>query len=790
MWIRKVFSWLLLWSLCLYLQGGISYAQQDISVGGFGPYFDIARDVKWGASAIGGANNNFLISPNDPAASICIFFHNNNNTSGHSFNLVVSQTGDPRQSVYTQDTGAWIPVTVLGIPSPLPAGGTGAAFVRSYAAARLAVSISGATTQAGTPDTVNIFAVTTHANSCGPVPASQTANNCSITVPNESGTGTVLNSLAKITGAPSTAIVTSAGDTSGQVGIVIGGAGRTGVALLSLCGLVPLNIDGATVAGDYIAISAGSNGKGTDVGATYPTSGDVIGRVLTTNVGAGQYIIDQFPPEMKAGSGAFPRWDQILNSGANKSFNMASFFTDMDWPMSSDPGVPLFKLHDRATSVCCEDVLNLTNNDQQATAHNYGFIAPGATLDLDTTDAQVALGNFGSLIAHNTFISASSKTNASGGINQTFKGIIGGQIELDSTASGFSNPPAAGLFSSVASGTHIGNMTGVSTLAVVPDFNVGLQGGTACGLIVAENATCSPNGTANFSVLQLQNTNKPPSLIGLDLGSLAVNSGASASFTGALFPSEPIANSAGLNFTSIDLGDLWGTGRAGGTGQGIHIHAVESNLNSNATAKAYGMNVENVISNTSAAAVSGIHIGQVQAVNSSASTGIDIAALVGDSAPGSTITGIHIGPTSGQGTFKAIQVDAGGVVNFSGTMQAMVMLPGYAVNVAGGTSDISGNIVASVPVDSMWHIEVALNCTATSASATENVTIGWTDTGSHAQTLTFGSPVTCTALGSSSIASFDFNFRAKAATAITYATTRVNTPTWDLSIALDQRSSL
>jgi len=49
--------------------------------------------------------------------------------------------------------------------------------------------------------------------------------------------------------------------------------------------------------------SSSVNGDCSDVGATYPTSGQVIGRVLSTNVGAGTYAMIVFPTEID-GAGA------------------------------------------------------------------------------------------------------------------------------------------------------------------------------------------------------------------------------------------------------------------------------------------------------------------------------------------------------------------------------------------------------------------------------------------------------------------------------------------------------
>jgi hypothetical protein len=62
--------------------------------------------------------------------------------------------------------------------------------------------------------------------------------------------------------------------------------------------------DGATTAGDYVQISSTTAGNCHDTGsASYPASGQLIGRVLSTNGAAGTYTIDLFPPEIKAASG-------------------------------------------------------------------------------------------------------------------------------------------------------------------------------------------------------------------------------------------------------------------------------------------------------------------------------------------------------------------------------------------------------------------------------------------------------------------------------------------------------
>ena len=117
-----------------------------------------------------------------------------------------------------------------------------------------------------------------------------------ISVANEAGTGTTVSTLTKLTGAPSTGIIAATTDSIGVIGICISGCGITGSALIQTSGLAACVFDGATTAGDYVQISSGTAGNCHDTGAaTYPGgSGQVMGRVLSTNGGGGTYTIILF----------------------------------------------------------------------------------------------------------------------------------------------------------------------------------------------------------------------------------------------------------------------------------------------------------------------------------------------------------------------------------------------------------------------------------------------------------------------------------------------------------------
>ncbi len=120
--------------------------------------------------------------------------------------------------------------------------------------------------------------------------------------------GTTLNQLAKLvpSGAGSTAVSTAITDTGGVVGVVIAGAGTSGIGLVQQAGQAICVFDGSTTVEDYVQISSTTAGNCHDTGsAIYPTAGgQVIGRVLTTNAGAGNYLLDLFGHEIRASTSA------------------------------------------------------------------------------------------------------------------------------------------------------------------------------------------------------------------------------------------------------------------------------------------------------------------------------------------------------------------------------------------------------------------------------------------------------------------------------------------------------
>lgn len=143
-----------------------------------------------------------------------------------------------------------------------------------------------------------------------------------------SSTGTTVSTLTKVVvvgGVPQAQIMATT-DTLGAVGAVApnpnSGAGTTGQVVITRSGIVPIVFDNTTVAGDYCQISATVAGNCHDVGATRPTSGQIIGIVIQIGGSAGTYNVLLDKSILPAASAtapicqAFGSSDTISSAGA------------------------------------------------------------------------------------------------------------------------------------------------------------------------------------------------------------------------------------------------------------------------------------------------------------------------------------------------------------------------------------------------------------------------------------------------------------------------------------------
>lgn len=123
-----------------------------------------------------------------------------------------------------------------------------------------------------------------------PSPVSVGSTVITITLANDTVTGTTTNKLVKIS-ATGKAIITSAGDITGAVGICISGCGTAGNAQVAVLGTASCVSDNATTIGHQLTISTSVAGDCTDAGTTYPTGTEVIGQAQETGVAGTRSVL-------------------------------------------------------------------------------------------------------------------------------------------------------------------------------------------------------------------------------------------------------------------------------------------------------------------------------------------------------------------------------------------------------------------------------------------------------------------------------------------------------------------
>ncbi len=112
----------------------------------------------------------------------------------------------------------------------------------------------------------------------------------SITLGNDSVSGTVQNRFVVINSSGKGALAGTS--VVGRViGVCMSECGSIGNARVATRGQVLLQFDGPTTAGNYIKLSSTTSGKATDAGGSRPTSGQILGYVLSTNSSAGTYSV-------------------------------------------------------------------------------------------------------------------------------------------------------------------------------------------------------------------------------------------------------------------------------------------------------------------------------------------------------------------------------------------------------------------------------------------------------------------------------------------------------------------
>ena len=104
------------------------------------------------------------------------------------------------------------------------------------------------------------------------------------------------------------------------IGIVSGGSGTSGNAIVVYRGYAQCSFDGSTTGGDYVVASTTNAADCHDAGAARPGGVQVIGRAMTTNSGAGTYLVFASLEAPSSGGASSVPWFTQPSAAGSVSF--------------------------------------------------------------------------------------------------------------------------------------------------------------------------------------------------------------------------------------------------------------------------------------------------------------------------------------------------------------------------------------------------------------------------------------------------------------------------------------
>lgn len=392
-----------------------------------------------------------------------------------------------------------------------------------------------------------------------------------VVIPNASSTGTTVNTLTKVTGAPSAAVIAATTDTAGILGVTVFGAGTTGNVTIQAAGSVLCVFDNATTAGDYVQISGSTAGDCHDAGSTLPSTGQIIGKVLSTNGSAGTYTIDLFSMNVASSTtGGYPTGSPPQITGYSAS-NVAEGETVSGDCTFSRAGVNSY-------TIACTKTSNTAFGALATLGVGTGLTSSGGNLNL-TTPVAIANGGTGT---SSPALTAGTDTTITGTwpANTINAGVIvianaGTTGTTVSTLTKVTGAPSTAVIAATTdtSGILGITVTGAGTAGNATIQNTGsvscvFDGGTTAGDYVQISSTtggdCHDAGSTLPSSGQILgrilSTNASGGTYTMDLFSMGVGSSASSAITqstsattinGATTLSIPAANN--LSFQTLTM---------------------------------------------------------------------------------------------------------------------------------------------------------------------------------------------------------------------------------------------
>lgn len=126
-------------------------------------FIPLANNVTWAQTGNAGSDNTYVFFPISGLA--CISVQNNNPTNPHTYTITVKSTTDATAGTPSSSDG-WKWVTDGSATQSVAAKGVNQFGDGVAGRAKVAVIISGTTTQAGTPDTMSLLVGQSDSNSC------------------------------------------------------------------------------------------------------------------------------------------------------------------------------------------------------------------------------------------------------------------------------------------------------------------------------------------------------------------------------------------------------------------------------------------------------------------------------------------------------------------------------------------------------------------------------------------------------------------------------------------------
>lgn len=152
-----------------------AFGQTDIISNGPGPYYTLGQGLAWGNQGRGGTDNAYIVFTKSPSQNVCLNIRNDNPMSSHTFDIQAFVSSQPDVNGFYSRGGSsshypgqyWNLTTLFsqsGSVGPLQQANY---LIRAAGQTAVAFLIYGTSAQTGNPDSGDIFAVATSAQTCG-----------------------------------------------------------------------------------------------------------------------------------------------------------------------------------------------------------------------------------------------------------------------------------------------------------------------------------------------------------------------------------------------------------------------------------------------------------------------------------------------------------------------------------------------------------------------------------------------------------------------------------------------